>query len=31
LALTFLFMGYWEPKLNVSIYCILILAVIVTR
>ncbi|SDR05349.1 hypothetical protein [Pseudoxanthomonas sp. CF125] len=31
LALTFLFMGYWEPKLNVSVYCILILAVIVTR
>lgn len=31
LALTFLFMEYWEPKLNVGIFCALIVAVWVTR
>lgn len=31
LALTFFFMGYWEPKVNASIFCVLILSVIVTR
>lgn len=31
LALTFFFMGYWEPKVNAGIFCVLILAVILTR
>ncbi len=31
LAITFQFMSYWEPKLNVSIFCALILAAILTR
>ncbi|WP_431266212.1 hypothetical protein ACQ859_13515 [Roseateles chitinivorans] len=31
LAVTFLFMGYWEPKLNVGIFCALALAVLVLR
>jgi hypothetical protein len=31
LALTFLFMEYWEPKVNVTIFCALILAALVTR
>lgn len=28
LAITFLFMEYWEPKLNAGIFCLLILALI---
>ncbi|MEL1265650.1 hypothetical protein [Pseudoxanthomonas putridarboris] len=31
LAITFLFMEYWEPKLNVGIFCVLIVAAFVTR
>lgn len=31
LAITFLFMEYWEPKLNVGIFCGLIVAAFVTR
>ncbi|WP_431258091.1 hypothetical protein ACQ86G_26630 [Roseateles chitinivorans] len=31
LAVTFLFMGYWEPKLNVGIFCALALAALVLR
>jgi uncharacterized membrane protein len=31
LAITFLFMEYWEPKLNVGIFCVLIVAALVTR
>jgi hypothetical protein len=31
LAITFLFMEYWEPKLNVGIFCVLILAAYLTR
>lgn len=31
LAITFLFMEYWEPKLNVGIFCALIVAAWVTR
>jgi len=31
LALTFLFMAYWEPKVNVAIFCALILAALATR
>ncbi len=31
LALTFLFMAYWEPKVNVAIFCALILAAFATR
>lgn len=31
LALTFLFMTYWEPKLNVAIFCALMLAALATR
>ena len=31
LALTFLFMEYWEPKFAVSVFCVLILAVLVVR
>jgi len=31
LAITFLFMEYWEPKLNVGIFCVLILAACITR
>jgi len=31
LATTFFFMEYWEPKLNVAIFCLLILAVFITR
>lgn len=31
LAITFLFMEYWEPKFNVGIFCVLIVAALVTR
>jgi hypothetical protein len=31
LAITFFFMNYWEPKLNAGIFCVLIVAVWVTR
>lgn len=31
LAITFLFMEYWEPKLNVGIFCLLIVATFFTR
>jgi hypothetical protein len=31
LAITFLFMDYWEPKFNVGVFCVLIVAVFVTR
>lgn len=31
LAITFLFMEYWEPKLNVGIFCMLIVAAFATR
>lgn len=31
LAITFQFMNYWEPKLNVSIFCALVLVAILTR
>lgn|GEM_PF-796299 len=31
LAITFLFMEYWEPKLNIGIFCALLVAVFVTR
>jgi hypothetical protein len=31
LAITFLFMEYWEPKLNVGIFCVLIVAALFTR
>jgi hypothetical protein len=31
LAITFLFMEYWEPKLNAGIFCVLIVAALVTR
>jgi ABC-type Mn2+/Zn2+ transport system permease subunit len=31
LAITFLFMEYWEPKLNAAIFCVLIVAAFVTR
>jgi len=30
-AVTFLFMSYWEPKLNVGIFCALTLAALVAR
>jgi len=30
-GITFLFMGYWEPKLNVGIFCALALAALVMR
>lgn len=31
LAVTFLFMEYWEPKVNVAIFCALIVAALATR
>lgn len=31
LAITFQFMSYWEPKLNVSVFCALVLAAWLTR
>lgn len=31
LAITFLFMSYWEPKLNAGIFCVLIIAAFATR
>lgn len=31
LAITFLFMEYWEPKMNISIFLVLILAALSTR
>ena len=31
LAITFVFMEYWEPKLNVGIFCVLIVAAFATR
>lgn len=31
LAITFLFMEYWEPKLNVGIFCLLMIAASITR
>lgn len=31
LAITFLFMDYWEPKFNAGVFCALIVAVLVTR
>ena len=31
LAITFLFMEYWEPKVNVAIFCALIVGVALTR
>ncbi|MDR6984253.1 hypothetical protein J2X32_002897 [Rheinheimera pacifica] len=31
LTITFLFMTYWEPKLNISIFCLLIAAAFITR
>lgn len=31
LALTFLFMSYWEPRLNAVLYCALIVAALVVR
>ena len=31
LAITFLFMSYWEPKLNAGIFCVLIVAAFLTR
>lgn len=31
LAITFLFMEYWEPKLNASVFCLLILLLFVVR
>ncbi|HEY9256319.1 MAG TPA: hypothetical protein VIP30_17510 [Stenotrophomonas sp.] len=31
LAITFLFMEYWEPKLMVGIFCVLIIAAFFTR
>lgn len=31
LAITFLFMEYWEPKVNVSIFLVLIFTLFVTR
>ncbi|UYB50434.1 hypothetical protein OCJ37_10355 [Xanthomonas sp. AM6] len=31
LAITFMFMEYWEPKLNVGIFLALLVAVLVTR
>lgn len=31
LVITFLFMEYWEPKLNVGIFCVLIVAALITR
>lgn len=31
LAIAFLFMEYWEPKVNVGIFCVLILAAASTR
>ncbi|MDO8421654.1 MAG: hypothetical protein Q7S99_05790 [Parvibaculum sp.] len=31
LAITFLFMEYWEPKLSVGIFCVLIVAAFVSR
>ena len=31
LALTFLFMEYWEPKLAVGIFCLLILGALVVK
>lgn len=31
LAITFLFMEYWEPKLNVGLFCLLMVAALITR
>jgi hypothetical protein len=31
LAITFLFMEYWEPKVNVALFCMLVLAAAFTR
>jgi hypothetical protein len=31
LAITFLFMEYWEPKLNVGIFCLLMVVALITR
>jgi hypothetical protein len=31
LAITFLFMEYWQPKLNAGIFCALIVAALATR
>lgn len=31
LAITFLFMDYWEPKFAVSIFCMLILTALIAR
>jgi hypothetical protein len=31
LAITFMFMEYWEPKLNAGIFLALVVAAIVTR
>lgn len=31
LAITFQFMSYWEPKLNVTLFCALVLAALLTR
>jgi hypothetical protein len=30
-AITFFFMEYWEPKLNIGIFCVLIVAAFATR
>lgn len=30
-AITFVFMGYWEPKVNVGIFCALALAMLAVR
>lgn len=31
LAITFQFINYWEPKLNVAIFCAIVVAAITTR
>ncbi len=31
LTITFLFMTYWEPKFNIGIFCVLIVAAAMTR
>lgn len=31
LAISFLFIEYWEPKLNVGMFCMLIIAALITR
>ncbi|WP_058835310.1 hypothetical protein [Luteimonas abyssi] len=31
LAITILFMPYWEPKFNVGVFCVLVLAAFFTR